>query len=164
MKRVAVLPLLGERLPKAMPGEKPKPYPAFVGAFRANHEFQFADLPPTETWKDGLPEAVLRQCQWWAEHLKEVPIGVRETHSYDRASDTVSVRGTVEFMRLAPGGKRFAPLPPMLAVAARKKLPLLTLEGTPTDSATDHQVGTVRGFRGHGRIFILRQRARAICV
>lgn len=148
VKRVAVLPLLGERLPLAIAGEKPKPYPAFVGAFRANHEFQFADLPPTETWKDGLPKEVVAQCQWWAEHLRELPVGVRETYAYDPGSDTLTVRGTLDFLKLADGGKRFAPLPPMLAVAARRKLSLLSLQGAPVESGLTTKWGPYVGFEG----------------
>jgi len=148
VKRVAVLPLLGERLPKAVPGEKPKPYPAHVGAFRANHEFQFADLPPTETWKDGLPKEVAAQCAWWAEHLREVPVSVTETHAYHAAADTLTVTGKVEFLRLADGGKRFAPLPPMLAVAARKKFSPLSLRGEPSSSGFMTKWGPYVGMEG----------------
>ena len=146
--RVALLPLLGERLPKAIPGEKPKPYPAFVGAFRANHEFQFADLPPTEAWTEGLPQEVARQCEWWAERLREVPIGVAEAYSYAPAADTLSVRGKVEFLKLAEGGRRFAPLPPMLAVAARRNFALLSVEGTPVSSPLATKWGPYVGFEG----------------
>lgn len=148
VKRVAVLPLLGERLPKAVPGEKPKPYPAFVGAFRANHEFQFAELPPTETWKDGLPKEVLAQCEWWAERLKEFPVAVRDTYTYDPATDSLAVQGKLEFLKLAEGGKRFAPLPPMLAVAARKNLALLTVQGAPISSGLMTKWGPYVGMEG----------------
>jgi len=160
VKRIAVLPLLGERLPRAIAGEKPKPYPAFVGAFRANHEFQFAELPPTEAWKDGLPKEAAAQCAWWAEHLKEVPVGVSETYAYDPSSDTLTVRGKVEFLKLGDGGRRFAPLPPMLAaarghprvaaraVAARKELPLLSVEGEPASSGLTTQWGPYVGIEG----------------
>ncbi len=148
VKRIAVLPLLGERLPRAIPGDKAKPYPAFVGAFRANHEFQFAELPPTETWKDGLPKEVAAQCAWWAEHLKEVPVSVTETHAYDAAADTLNVRGKVDFLKLGDGGKRFAPLPPMLAVAARKKLPLLSVQGEPVNSGLTTKWGPYVGIEG----------------
>jgi hypothetical protein len=92
---------------KATVGEKPKPYPAFVGAFRSNHEFQFADIQATETWKDGLPKEVAAQCQWWAEHLKEVPIGVKETPAYDPSADVLTVRGKVEFLKLGEGVPQF---------------------------------------------------------
>lgn len=148
VKRVAVLPLLGERLPKAIPGEKPKRYPAFVGAFRANHEFQFAELPPTESWKDGLPKEVLTRCEWWAEHLKEIPVGVEETYSYNRASDTLAVKGKVEFLKLGGGGRRFAPIPPMLAVAARKNFSLLNMQGAPADSGLATKWGPYLGIEG----------------
>lgn len=147
-KRTAVLPLLGERLPRVVAGEKPKPYPAFVGAFRANHEFQFAELPPTETWKDGLPKEVASQCTWWADRLKLIPSAARESYAYDPASDTLTVRGKVEFLKLSDGGKRFAPLPPMLAVASSKKLPLLSVQGEPTSSGLTTKWGPYVGIEG----------------
>jgi len=149
-KRLAVLPLLGERLPRAVQDEKPKVYPSFVGAFRANHQPQFADLAATETWKDGLPRSIVQQCQWWAERLKETPVGVRETYRYDQEADRMAVRGTIEFLKLGAGGKRFAPLPPMLAVASRKRLRLLQVEGNPVSSPLTTKWGPYIGMEDAG--------------
>ena len=147
-KRIAIMPLLGERLPRAIAAEKPKPYPAFIGASRANHAFPFAELPATETWKDNLPQEVLGKCQWWAQRLAEVPIEVKETHSYDVPNDIVNVRGQFQFLKLSEGGKRFAPLPPMLAVAARQKFSMLSIDATPLDSGLMTKWGPYFGIDG----------------
>jgi len=147
-KRIAILPLLGERLPRAITGEKPKPYPGFVGAFRANHAFPFAELPATDTWKDGVPAQVLDRCGWWAQRLAEVPIEVRESYSYDATNDIVNVRGEVRFLKLSEGGRRLAPLPPMLAVAARQKFGMLSVEGAPLDSGLMTKWGPYIGIDG----------------
>jgi len=76
--------------------------------------------PPTsqtDRWAAGLPGAIQKQCQWWAEHLAEVPQTASETYAYDEKSDTIAITTKVRFLKLRDGGKRLAPLAPILALA-----------------------------------------------
>lgn len=98
-------------------------------------DFEFPPAEKTAKWIDapasdptsqsqaaagGLPGEVFDRCVEWAERLLQYPVSVRETWSTDEASDTVAIQNKFTFqpMRGDKDGKRFAPIPPMLAVAA----------------------------------------------
>jgi hypothetical protein len=72
----------------------------------------------TETWATGLPADILQKAQWWSGHLCDYPATATETYSYSEANDTVTVTESFAFLNVCSTGVRFAPLPPMLAVAA----------------------------------------------
>lgn len=118
--RVAVLPLFGDSYPP---------------------------VSETETWSAGLPEAVERQCGWWAAHLSEVPLTARETPRYDEKADAVTVSVKVRFIRLRDGGMRFAPLPPMLALAKESGFPL-SVSGNVARTSVLTAVGPYVGIEG----------------
>ncbi len=78
----------------------------------------------TQTWTNGLPREVAAACDWWAEHLAEVPVSVREDYRYDAGRDRVDVTSSFSYVRLREGGERFAPLPPMLTIARAHGFPV----------------------------------------
>jgi hypothetical protein len=94
---VAVLPLYGQYHPKAA---------------------------ETEKWADGLPNDVAAACDFWAEHLAEVPIDAAEAYAYDEPADRVGLTGRITYHRVRKGGRRLAPLPPALALARRCGFPM----------------------------------------
>lgn len=143
MKRLAFFPLLGERLPRAVPGEQPKKW---SGGSLANHSFPFAELPESELWARSFPPELAEQCRWWSERLAEVPMDAAETHTYDEAADILSVEGRVEFLKIADSGARLAPLPPGLALALRQKAPFLSVSGEPIDTGLTTKWGPYYGF------------------
>jgi hypothetical protein len=121
--RVAVLPLFGDGYPPTR---------------------------ETEGWSNGLPDAVRKQCDWWAEHLAEVPLTATETYNYDEKSDTVALETRVRFLRLRDGGTRFAPLPPMLALAREQGFPI-DVSGQVVRASVLTAVGPYAGIEGAER-------------
>ena len=118
--RIAVLPLLGDVYP-----------------------------PVTETgaWSKKLPDRIARQCAWWAEHLSEVPMTADETYAYDPDKDTITITTEVGFTRLREGGTRFAPVSPMLALAAQHGFPV-EFTGKVVKSGLLTSVGPYVGLEG----------------
>jgi hypothetical protein len=80
----------------------------------------------TQAWaKDGkLPEAVAANCQWWADHLAEVPMSARERYAYDDKTDTVTISSQTTYLKVREGGERLAPLPLILTIAQEQGFPL----------------------------------------
>ena len=123
---VAMLPLFGDDYPAAGPfddgaAREPLRIAHFVhpGRFRKTaHPGTFT----TGAWSRRLPDDVVRQCRFWAGHLREFPVSARETYAYAAAADTVSVTEEIEFLRIADAGTPLAPLPPMLALACEQGL------------------------------------------
>lgn len=83
-------------------------------------------ISETAAWKDGLPEDVERDCRWWAEHLRSVPLSVYETYEYEEETDTVSVTETFSdfFDLVSSGGQRLLPVPATLAMAIEEGFPV----------------------------------------
>lgn len=104
---VAVMPLFGQYHPKAA---------------------------ETEKWAAGLPADVAAACDFWAEHLAEVPVDAAETYAYDEAADRVTITDRFTYRRVRPGGRRLAPLPPMVALARRYGL-AMELSGKPAKTS-----------------------------
>ena len=95
--QIVVLPVLGERLPKA---------------------------EETEKWKDGLPAEIVERCNWWAGHMRGFPSDVAENCRYDAGIDTVIIS---EYLALTPFrsfGATAAPIPPMIATASVEGFPV----------------------------------------
>lgn len=88
----------------------------------------FGDIYPTvkqtEAWAAGLPEDVKAHCEKWAQYLAAVPLTARETYDFDEASDTITITGKIEFLKLRENGVKFAPLPPMAALARAYGFPM----------------------------------------
>ena len=116
----------------------------------------YGDLYPlaaeTAAWaKDGkLPPAVAAACQWWSDHLAEVPMTARERYAYDVESDTVAIASETTYLKIHDGGKRFAPLPPMMALALEQGFPL-RLSGTVVRTSVTTAVGPYAGIEGTGK-------------
>jgi len=121
--RVAVLPLFGDGSPP---------------------------VRETEGWSNALPDAVRKQCDWWSEHLAEVPLTATETYSYDEKSDTVTLETRVKLLRLRDGGTRFAPLPPMLALAREHGFPI-EVSGQVVRTSVLTAIGPCAGIEGTDR-------------
>ncbi|MBL7038761.1 MAG: hypothetical protein ISR77_09040 [Pirellulaceae bacterium] len=145
-KSLAVLPLLGERLPRAVAGEKPRRFPAHVGFPRGSHGYRFAELPATEDWTAQLPPRVLAMCRQWYRRLGHFPIEVTETFHYLPETDESVIAGEIRFVKVHEHGVRFAPLPPMLAMAAHKEFSALSLSAQPVDTGLVSKWGPYSGY------------------
>ncbi len=67
----------------------------------------------TEQWSGSLPTTIATRSNWWATRLCSYPVTVRESYSYNSASDTVVIGENFTFLNACSGGTRFAPIPPM---------------------------------------------------
>jgi hypothetical protein len=122
--RVAVLPLWGDRFPLA------------------------SETSPWVT--TGLPIGAVQQADWWARHLTQVPLSATEISSYDANADIISITVQIRYLPLRSGGIRFAPLPPMLALAKQGGFPIQTSpEVLYTDVPT--AIGPYAGIEGGDR-------------
>ncbi|MRR52622.1 MAG: hypothetical protein EG825_17250, partial [Rhodocyclaceae bacterium] len=83
---------------------------------------------------------------WWASHLCEFPLGVAETYGYNPGTDTTSITESFSFLTICSGGTRFAPLPPMLALA-RDSLPI-SFSGAVVDGGLSGEFGPSQGIEG----------------
>ncbi len=81
------------------------------------HVAQYAE--DTERWLAEFPQAVARRCAVWARRLGQFPVSVSEEVSYDAREDRVVHREEFQFLALRAGAERYAPLPPMVALARR---------------------------------------------
>lgn len=132
--RLAILSALGEQLVHVIDDEKPARWPEYIRHPGVDNEVLWSKLPPTDKWIDTLPEEVIAQCNWWADHLQQFPISVTEDFEYDAQSDELSVTGRTTFLQLGDHGKPMSPLPTMLALAAKKGLSLVKIDGDIADS------------------------------
>ncbi|MBE3123775.1 MAG: hypothetical protein IMZ65_03140 [Planctomycetes bacterium] len=98
-----------------------------------------AVLPTGSANAASLKFDVVDRANWGGEKAAAIPRSVEETYAYDAASDTVTV--TVKFDR-----KGFAPLPPMLALAARYGFPA-EFGATPADAGAVSVLGPLLGFQ-----------------
>lgn len=78
----------------------------------------------TEGWLQSFPDDLARRCDAWAERLAHLPVDVAESVTYDRAADRVTHAEKFEFLAVRPQGRKYAPLPAMLALARREGLPV----------------------------------------
>lgn len=122
--RVALLPLWGDRFPLAS---------------------------ETERWAtNGLPASAVQQADRWASHLARVPLAATEASAYNADTDTISVTVQIRYLPLRAGGIRFAPLPPMLALAKQSGFPVqISPEVFYTDVPT--VIGPYAGVKGVDR-------------
>ncbi|MGA2617223.1 MAG: hypothetical protein ABSF26_06390 [Thermoguttaceae bacterium] len=117
--KMVLLPLLGHRLPPAA---------------------------ETKAWSSGgsLRKEIIARCDWWAERLAEFPHSVRETARYDAASDAAVFHEQFTFVTVRAGGRRFAPLPPVLELARQRKFPIV-VTGTVEQSGLETYCGPYAG-------------------
>jgi len=104
------------------------------------------NISETEGWAGGLPTAMSQKATWWANHLGEFPLSVAETYTYNHATDTASITENFTFLQIYSGGTRFAPLPPMLALA-RDSMPI-TFSGSVVDGGLSGEFGPSQGIEG----------------
>ncbi len=111
----------------------------------------FGDCYPpareTEGWANTLPENIKKHCDWWAEHLAEVPLTATESCARDDKADTITLTTRLRFLKLRDGGRRFAPLPPILALARDQGFPI-ELSGPVTPTSVLTTIGPHAGIEG----------------
>lgn len=112
---LAVMPLLGDAPILAAPAKRHS-----GGLMR---DFLTVELPPTAMWEKGVPAAVLGRCEAWARRLGQFPTSVRETTTYDPATDRVKTTTSFTFQPVRKGGVKLAPVPPSLGLAMWGGLP-----------------------------------------
>lgn len=84
-------------------------------------------LPPAAEsglWKDGLPEAIVKRCDWWSDHAGKYPLGVTESYRYDASTDTVTVAEQFQFAPFRDGSSFAAPVPAIVATASLEGFPI----------------------------------------
>ena len=88
----------------------------------------------TQEWSDGLPQEVFQECEWWSDHLAQVPYAVEETCGYYPDRDATVLTERMKYLKIRDGGTRLAPLPPMAALAMEQGFPMtLTAGGEEVD-------------------------------
>lgn len=97
----------------------------------------------TQAWASAVPSIVAQKARWWSQRLCDFPMTAGETYEYNSATDTVLIHETFQFQTFCGGGIRFAPVPPMLAVAADKLG--VTFSGVVSDPAYATDFGPYRG-------------------
>jgi len=76
----------------------------------------------TAAWASRPPEEVVRRCRWWSRHLEQYPVAVTESYACD--GDVATVRESFRYEPFrAKGAGRYAPVPPMLAIAHAARFP-----------------------------------------
>lgn len=111
-------------------------------------------FPDTAGWERGLPDDVAGAAAFWAPRLRVYPTDVAEHHAVDRATGEVRVAVSFEFTPVGDGGVRFAPLPPMLALAARYGFPV-RVDPPPVDPAYLTPIGPLVGVEGEGYAYTI---------
>jgi len=113
------------------------------------YDMAYPRAEETAKWSQGLPAAVAQRCGEWAGRLAQFPLSVRETWNVDQATDTVMLHEQFMFVPLAgeSDGTRFAPLPPMLAVAMEGGFPM-TLDRQLSDTGLLTYCGPYQGLAG----------------
>lgn len=128
--RVALLPLFGDLYPSV------------------NETKQWTPLQTSGP--ATLPEQIAKQCEWWAAHLREIPLTVSERCEHDPESDTIRITEEIRYLRLSEGGERFAPLPPMLALAHKHGFPM-EFGGALVETSVNTAFGPYAGFAAAGQ-------------
>lgn len=113
----------------------------------ASETAAWSNTPDGKAGATMLPDAVMRACQWWADHLAEVPVTAREQYLYDQRHDTVTIDSAISYVKVRPGGIRLAPLPPLLSIAREQGFPL-KLSGAPVRSSVITALGPYAGIEG----------------
>lgn len=103
-------------------------------------------ISETEAWAGGLPASISQKASWWASRLGEFPLSVSETYHYDGSTDTASITESFGYLPIHSGGTRFAPLPPMLALA-RDAMPI-AFSGAVVDGGISGEFGPSQGIDG----------------
>ncbi|MCU0918119.1 MAG: hypothetical protein MUC88_26685, partial [Planctomycetes bacterium] len=90
----------------------------------------------TEPWAQNLPEEIVAQCRGWSARLGCLPLSVRESAAADLDAGTVTVRQRFAWAQFEDGwgtkAIKAAPVPPMLALALGRGLPIrFTSAGQP---------------------------------
>ena len=125
---VVIVPIFGDRylIARRLAKDSLQPYRVSWNRVMPAQLRPFAcpTVPGTEGWGAGLPDAVAATCRWWAERLHEFPAAASETYRYDAGSDTIEITERFRMVRVAPGGRPFAPIPPTLALAREEGFPV----------------------------------------
>ena len=86
------------------------------------------DPEETAEWARKLPDDVIEQCRLWSRKLRDYPLAVKETFSFDAASDVLSIRQEFAWESFEDDWRtppvKAAPVPPMLGLALGGKVPV----------------------------------------
>jgi hypothetical protein len=136
---LAIMPLLGDAPILAAPAKRQS-----GGLMR---DFLTVKLPPTATWDQGVPPAVLDLCKAWFRRLGQFPMSVRETTTYDPATDSVKTATSFAFQPVRRDGVKLAPVPPSLGLAMWGGFPA-ELSPKATDTGLVTSWGPLLGVEG----------------
>lgn len=114
----AMMPLFGEHQPAVADGGGPaQTGRKSKGPGRIDLA---APVPPTSEWARELPDIVKARCEQWSERLGAVPLSVEEKGVFDAKTGAWRLDGKVTAsIALRPDAQPVAPVPPMVALAAR---------------------------------------------
>lgn len=95
----------------------------------------------TEGWSAALPADILAQCRLWSKHLSDYPLTIKESSTYDKDSDVLSIVQAVKFLPLEDDwnseSTKAAPVSPMVALAAETGYPVAFQAGGKTVTPVD---------------------------
>lgn len=92
-------------------------------------------------------QTLAQTCARWRNRLGAYPVGVRESYSYDEKTDTAVIAGEFEFITLMEAGEKFAPVPPMMSLAADAGFPI-EFSADVLDLGMTTDMGPIRGIAG----------------
>ncbi len=123
--------------------------PAGITAFLPVGGFRWHDGSETEGWTKTFPAELADRCRAWNRYLKFIPESFEEKYSVE--GDRVEVRTSFTFYPVADDwrtlGVRFAPLPPVTALALLSGLKnLSTSPAAPVDMKHPTLTGAWAGF------------------
>lgn len=101
----------------------------------------------TEAWRREFPADLFKRCEWLASVQQRFPVSVRESYELapDKTSVTIHERFSYESISKDDGSDgRLAPIPPLLALAARQGVPVAFSEQT-ADSGVKLALGPFMG-------------------
>jgi hypothetical protein len=81
---------------------------------------KFLHADATQKWPTAFPEEIEKQCRTLADAARQYPIGVRQEFRYDATADEAIFSDAFQYLTIGSGGRKFAPLPPIAALARQE--------------------------------------------
>lgn len=93
---------------------------------------KFLSVEETEKWNSSLPAVVIKQCRQWSTALRDYPLTVKESFSFD-GKDTLTITEDFKWDAFKDDWKskavKAAPLPPLVGLAISGKAPVTFTAG-----------------------------------
>jgi hypothetical protein len=105
----------------------------------------------TQAWREAIPDDVAATCRRLAAFARQYPISARRAFHYDAARDEAAFTETFRFAPVGEGGRKLAPLPPMVAVAMRGGM-AIDASTKLTDLPAATQFGPASGAEGRDSV------------